>query len=411
MNIALFSEVSAAHVIGGAERVLRQQAVGLKGRGHHVEVISRARQGERQDQVVIDGILERRYHVRRTNELSFVSSTMKQTIMAFERAQRRAAIDVGIVYQSLAGLGPLLKRSGAMTNWLYMCLSLAHEEFMTRTLPGTSGEARLRWTVNAYARRWIERVVMRRCRSVVVLSDFMRQRVINVHGISNDKIHVIPGAVDQKRFHPARARHEVRRALGLPEKRIVLFTVRNLVPRMGLENLIQAIADLERSGHERPLVLVGGEGPLQVRLERLIHRHRLDNDVNLLGFVREEQLPLYYQSADLVVMPTLQLEGFGLVTVEAMACGTPVLATPVAALPEVVNRIDPLLVAEGADAASLAAAIAKIIGRFRADPEEALRLSRRSRQLVETVYNWDRHCVDLEGLIQDVAAVRARKAA
>lgn len=410
MNIALFSEVSAEQVIGGAERVLRQQAVGLRGRGHHVEVISRARPGDPHDQVVIDGILERRYHVRRTNELSFVSSTMKQTITAFERSQRRAAIDVGIVYQSLAGLGPLLKRSGAMTSWLYMCLSLAHEEFMTRTLPGTSGEVRLRWTVNAYARRWIERLVMRRCRSVVVLSDFMRNRVIDVHGITNDKIHVVPGAVDQKRFCPATARHEVRRALGLPEDRIVLFTVRNLVPRMGLENLIQAIACLE-VGDERPLVLVGGEGPLQVKLEQLIHRHRLSKDVKLLGFVHEEQLPLYYQSADLVVMPTLQLEGFGLVTVEAMACGTPVLATPVAALPEVVNRIDPRLVAEGTDAASLAKAIAKIIGRFRADPEEARRLSRKSRQLVEAVYNWDRHCADLEALIQDVATVRARKAA
>jgi len=405
LNITLFSEVSAEQVIGGAERVLRQQAVGLRGRGHHVEVISRARPGDPHDQVVIDGILERRYHVERTHELSFVSSTMKQTITAFERAQRRASIDVAIVYQSLAALGPVLKRSGS-PNWLYMCLSLAHEEFMTRTLPG---EYRMRWTVNVYARRWIERLVMRRCRSVVVLSDFMRKRVIDVHGIAADKIHVIPGAVDQKRFCPATSRHTVRRALGLSEDRVLLFTVRNLVPRMGLENLIQAIARLE--GDDRPLVLIGGEGPLQVKLEQLIHRYRLSHHVKLLGFVREDHLPLYYQSADLVVMPTLQLEGFGLVTVEAMACGTPVLATPVAALPEVVNRIDPQLVAEGTDAVSLAAAIAAIIRRFRADPDEARRVSRKSRQLVETVYNWDRHCADLEKLIQDIATVRAGKAA
>ncbi|MGH7258956.1 MAG: glycosyltransferase family 4 protein [Nitrospiraceae bacterium] len=410
MNIALFSEVSAEQVIGGAERVLRQQAVGLRGRGHHVEVISRARPGDPHDQVVIDGILECRYHVKRTHELSFVSSTMKQTITAFERAQRRATIDVAIVYQSLAALGPLLRMSGAPTTWLYMCLSLAHEEFKTRRLPETSGESRLRWAVNAYARRWIERLVMRRCGAVAVLSDFMRKRVIDVHGIADDKIHVIPGAVDQKRFCPTTSRHAVRRALGLPEDRVLLFTVRNLVSRMGLENLIQAIARLE-GDDVRPLVLVGGEGPLQVKLEQLIDRHRLSKHVKLLGFVQEDQLPLYYQSADLVVMPTLQLEGFGLVTVEAMACGTPVLATPVAALPEVVKRIDPLLVAEGTDAASLATAIARIIGRFRADPEEARRLSRKSRQLVETVYNWDRHCADLEGLIQDVAMVRARKAA
>jgi glycosyltransferase involved in cell wall biosynthesis len=410
VNISLFSEVSAEQVIGGAERVLRQEAMGLRDHGHHVEVISRARPGDLHEQVVIDGILERRYHVKRTHELSFVSSTMMQTITLFERAQRRATIDVAIVYQSLAALGPLLKSPEASTTWLYMCLSLAHEEFMTRTLPGTSCESRLRWTVNTYARRWIERLVMRRCRSVVVLSDFMRKRIIDVHGIVDDKIHVIPGAVDQKQFRPTTVRHEVRRMLGLPENKVVLFTVRNLVPRMGLENLIEAIARLA-DGDERPLLLIGGEGPLQVKLEHLMHRHRLNNHVKLLGFIREDHLPLYYQSADLVVMPTLQLEGFGLVTVEAMACGTPVLATPVAALPEVVNRIDPLLVAEGTDAASLAAAISKILNRFRTNPEEARRVSRKSRQLVETVYNWDRHCADLERLIQDIATIRPRKAA
>ncbi len=127
--------------------------------------------------------------------------------------------------------------------------------------------------------------------------------------------------------------------------------------------------------------------------------------VRLLGFVPEEQLPSYYQAADLILVPTLELEGFGLVTVEALACGTPVLGTPVGALPEVLTRVDPGLVAEGSDAASLATAIRRILRRFRDQPGEQERLSAKGRALVESEYNWDRHCEQLEAVLREARTV------
>ncbi len=93
-------------------------------------------------------------------------------------------------------------------------------------------------------------------------------------------------------------------------------------------------------------------------------------------------------------MPTAQLEGFGLVTVEALACGTPVVGTPVGAIPEVLNQIDPVLIASGADSPAFADALGRVLSRLE-EPVERERLSKKGRSLVERRYNWVQHCADL----------------
>jgi hypothetical protein len=140
--------------------------------------------------------------------------------------------------------------------------------------------------------------------------------------------------------------------------------------------------------------------------------------VQLLGFVPEGQLAKYYQASDLVVMPTLQLEGFGLVTVEALACGTPVMGTPVGAIPEVLRTVDPLLVTEGTDGVSLANTLRLVLKRFRDQPGERERFAKKGREVVERRYNWKAHTADLDRLFVTLSknrqsvphqSVRARK--
>jgi glycosyltransferase involved in cell wall biosynthesis len=396
MNILLLSEVSAERVIGGAERMLRGHVLSLGERGHRVSLISRAPVGDRRTVVWIKDAVERRYEVSRRNDRAFDLMT----------SLRRP--DVAVVYQSLAGLGPLLGRFGQAGGWVYMCLSLAHEEYLTRIPPATSWADRLRQAANAQARLWIERMVMRRCQAVIVMSEFMRRRVMAVHSIQSDKIKMLPGAADLSRFRPAEHRTDVRHELKVPPTQTILFTVRNLVPRMGLENLIKAISLLSDEERRDLLLLIGGEGPLRASLDALIRRLRLAEHVRLLGFVPEEQLSRYYQAADLVVMPTWQLEGFGLVTVEALACGTPVLGTPVGALPEVLSRVDPMLIAEGTDDRALAAAIRRVLQRFRENPDEPARLSSKGRELIVRAYNWTTHAAELERMLRDVCAAAGR---
>lgn len=409
MNIAMFSEVSVDRVIGGAERVLREQALGLSRLGHEVDVITRVPLGDDRAHVTVGAVHEQRFSVTRGHELAFVSSTLSQSVEAFDRVRRSRHVDVGVIHQSLAGLGPLLRRSRQVSHWLYMCLSLAHEEYMTRVAPGSSPGSQLRWKMNAMARRRIERLVMSRCERVVVLSQFMWDRVSSFHGVSDHKLSLIPGAVDHKAFQPAADRAAVRARLGFPTDRTVLFTVRNLVPRMGLEHFIDAIARLGQR-QDRLLVLIGGEGPLREKLQDLIDRHRLGDCVRLIGFVPEQDLAGYYQGADLVVIPTLELEGFGLVTVEAMACGAPVMATPIGALPEVVNRLDPLLLAEGTDGVSLARSLEWILDRFAGNPAWQRHLAVKGRRLVTDRYNWPQHSRELDRVLQDCMGIQAMAA-
>jgi len=397
MNVVLFSEVTSERVIGGAERVLRQHALGLAAFGHHVSVIARAPSGFAEGALSIGPVMEHRYPVIRTSEPAFVWSSVRHSLKSFDRVRQNGAVDVALIHQSLAGLGSILFRYRMASRWIYVCHSLAHEEYLTRAERAASSLERVRRTFSAHARRWIERMVMRRCHHVVVLSDFMKRQVMAAHGIADAQITVIPGAADPATFYPAQDRNGVRRELKLPENRTILLTVRNLVPRMGLENLLEAMTLL---GEERQdlLVLIGGEGPLRSRLEELLRNKGLEDSVQLLGFVPEEQLSSYYQAADLVVMPTLQLEGFGLVTVEALACGTPVMGTPVGAIPEVLSAVDPCLVTEGTDGPSLARTLRALLRGWREQPGERERVSMKGLAAVARRYNWNAHVADLDRL-------------
>jgi glycosyltransferase involved in cell wall biosynthesis len=395
MRILMIAEVTTEKVIGGAERVLRNQALGLAALGHHVELLTRAPAGNVADAISVGGIRERRFAVDRAHEASFVWSSVRRSVEAFDRLRYTEPLDAVVVHQSLAGLGPIAFRRHAASRWIYVCHSLAHEEYATRQAAAQS--TGLRRYLNGQGRRWIERTVMSRCDQVVVLSDYMRRRVMDVHGIPAERIVLIPGATDPEIFRPAADRKAARAALCLPTHRRLLFTVRNLVARMGLENVLDAMT-LSRTARETCTLVIGGEGPLRETLEAGIKKRGLAGAVRLIGFVPEAHLASYYQTADLVLMPSLALEGFGLVTVEAMACGTPVLGTPVGAIPEILGQVDPILVAQGTDGRSLATALERLLQRIDA-PGEYERLAGKGRALIEQRYNWGLHCTDLAGLL------------
>ncbi|BFU91549.1 MAG: hypothetical protein NTAFB01_27360 [Nitrospira sp.] len=404
MNILLLAEVSAERVLGGAERVLRNQALGLATLGHHVELLTRAPEHASEGVLEMGGIREWRYSVSRKHEAAFLWSSVRRSIERFDRLCATEPLDAVIIHQALAGLGPILARRQAASRWIYMCHSLAHEEYETRQDLTRSTLANLRRHANLRARRSVEHAVMSRCHHVAVLSQFMRQRVVGTHDISVDCLAVIPGAVDPHTFVPFEDRRLVKTALNLPSNRTILFTVRNLVPRMGLENLLCAIEMLNGAQHKL-MVVIGGEGPLHEQLQADIRQKGLSDVVRLIGFVPESQLGHYYQAADLVLMPSLQLEGFGLVMVEAMACGTPVLGTPVGAIPEILNQVDPILVAEGVDGRSIGRALERVLRRLQ-EPGEANRLAKKGRALIERRYNWKQHCNELVSLLDGPRQLR-----
>jgi glycosyltransferase involved in cell wall biosynthesis len=151
---------------------------------------------------------------------------------------------------------------------------------------------------------------------------------------------------------------------------------------MGLEDLVAA-ADIIRSRLPDVLVLIGGAGRLMSELHAAIHSRGLAHQVRLLGRIADEQLPLAYQAADLTVVPSVALEGFGLVVPESLAAGTPVLVTPVGGLPEAVEDLSPQLVLRQHGASGLADGILRALdGTLRLPSADECRAFARSR------YDW-----------------------
>jgi glycosyltransferase involved in cell wall biosynthesis len=231
--------------------------------------------------------------------------------------------------------------------------------------------------------------------------------MVACHRVNDECVRVIPGGVDVGRFCPVSDRRPVRAAFGLEETDFVLFTVRNLVPRMGLDTLLRAMARV-RQAIPHVQLLIGGSGPLRSELEAQVKTLNLEGCVRFLGFVPEDALPEYYRAADVFVLPTAQLEGFGLVTIEALASGTPVLGTPVGATDEILGKLDSAFITAGSDADSLADGIASLHRRLAADSAVRERLSGECRALALRDYTWARHCAQVETVLSE--ALRAAPA-
>lgn len=209
-------------------------------------------------------------------------------------------------------------------------------------------------SLSVFLKHWlVEKNVYRRCDRFIVLSKAFGTILHQDYQIPWDKIHIIPGGVDLTRFQDNLSRQEARTQLNWPQDRIILFTSRRLVHRVGVDKLLMALANVKSKIPDIWLA-IAGKGPLKTSLEQQAIELGLGDYVKFLGFLPDEQLPIAYQAADLTVMPSQSLEGFGLALAESLACGTPAVCTPVGGMPEVIQPFSPDLIADASDEISLA---------------------------------------------------------
>lgn len=178
-------------------------------------------------------------------------------------------------------------------------------------------------------------IASRRAAAVITVSEAARRDIVRLYGLTPSRVHVVHEAAAPS-FKPVTDRDElerVRRAHGLPD-RFVLY-VGTIEPRKNLPTLLEAFARRSRAGDlPHRLVCVGPYGWLSGGLQQHLERLRIAHAVQFAGYVPFDDLPAIYSLADMFVFPSVY-EGFGLPVVEAMACGTPVITGPVAALTEV----------------------------------------------------------------------------
>jgi glycosyltransferase involved in cell wall biosynthesis len=175
------------------------------------------------------------------------------------------------------------------------------------------------------------RAAVRRARRVLTISEHARRDIVRLLGVAEQRVDVSYPAVEERYTVLGAERVAAfRTSRGLPDT--FILAVGTLEPRKNISGLVAAYARLRAP--RPPLYVVGGAGWRFSPIFDTVQRLGLADDVHFVGFVPEDELPLWYNAARLFAFPSLY-EGFGLPVLEAMACGTPVIASDAASLPEV----------------------------------------------------------------------------
>jgi len=384
-------------MIGGAERVLYEESTRLANKGHTIRILTRKLPYHESDVENISGVEEHRYSFQEKLFPFFFKSIMSDCRKTFRSLEKNFPFDVINFHQPFSAVGVLSGTGSRRAPCVYTCHSLSFEEYISRSSVPSNPIKWLLLQLQVNARKSIEHTVLKRSDQIAVLSEYTRAKLQQTYGLSSSKISVIPGGVDLERFRPSTDKAEIRARISLPEDKFILLTVRNLVPRMGLENLISAF-EIVQNGRPDLLLVIGGAGPLERSLKEQARRCGVEDFVRFAGYIPDEDLPSYYQMADLFILPTTELEGFGLVTVEALASGLPVVATPVGGTREILTKLGSDYLFDNSTPQSIANGILNALNGWATNQAAYKNVSETCRKVAEQHYSWDNHVSKLEDL-------------
>lgn len=379
-HVIMVTNAVAPDKLGGLERYVRELSAGLVAAGASVTVLAKRTAAEQpDDERGADGVRIRRFDPPRKADPLFAVRYPWDIVRGVRDRIARAVRDGGTRRVLLHGHFPvpMIEPALSRTPYVYTCHAPVYRELLSERRGSYALPAPFRSAAVAGLRR-AERHVLRRAHTVVTLSAFVRSEVALLDRGTGDRVVQIPGGLDTEWFRPD---------VDAPARRVdhvapVLFTARRLVERTGVDALVEAMPSvLSRVPDAR--LNIAGSGPLGETLAQRISDLGLGSRVKLLGRISEEELRERYRQADLAITPTTALEGFGLSTAEALACGAIAVVTPVGANSEVVDGLSPALVARSAAPTDIAAAIVGVL-----DDPDLDSLRDRARDHVHPRWAW-----------------------
>jgi phosphatidyl-myo-inositol dimannoside synthase len=305
---------------------------------------------------------------------------------------------------SVAGrMRRLVERHGADTVWfgaaapLALMAPLARDAGAGRVIASTHGHE-VGWSMLPLARTALRRIGSG-TDAVTYVSRYTRQRFASAFGPRAALEHLPPG-VDTERFAPDEvARAELRARYRLGDRPVVVCLSR-LVPRKGQDMLIRALPAIRQRVRGAALVIVGG-GPYGPSLRRLAHSFGVSDHVVFTGGVPGDELPAHHAMADVFAMPCrtrgagLDVEGLGIVYLEASASGVPVVAGRSGGAPETVLDDETGLVVDGWDVGAIAATVSDLL----ADTDRSARMGAAGRRWVVDNWQWKDQAARLAELL------------
>lgn len=345
MNIAMISYHTCPLAIlggkntGGMNVYVRELTRFLGRVGVHVDVFTRS-MDEHVPQVSHDlGYFNRVVHIAAGPEVFLQKEALSEHIEDFAQGvmdfaeRKNIHYDLVHCHYWMSGMaGMVLKQT-----WQVPMLQMFHTLGLMKQRIGQTAEER-----EGEDRVAGERAVMIAADRIIAATEAERSQLQDLYGVPHQKITIIPPGVDTHHFYPIPP-DEAKGAIGIPpQDRMALFVGR-IEPLKGVDTLLRAMAEVKKTCKAficpHYLVIIGGdpEGQTETlddemrRLQGLCNELGLDDIVLFLGKRGQNTLPYYYSAAEVVVMPS-HYESFGMVALEAMACGTPVIASRVGGL-------------------------------------------------------------------------------
>jgi len=317
---------------GGMSVYIRELARELGKRRHRIDVFTRLQNGRHQPVVdLFENV--RLIHLGIPNNGQLSRLALYPYLPDFFKSMENFRSHEGIAYDLIHSHYWL---SGRLGNWAQELWDRPHLAMLH-----TLGEVKNRTGVGRpepELRIAAEKQLVKNCHRILAPTDREKDNLMRYYNVSGEKIGVVPCGVNLDLFNPHN-KLATRKQLGINPDDIILLYVGRFEPLKGIEGLLEAISHLKRYQRLR-LVLVGGDGneaPESRLLKQKATNLGIEDKVIFAGRVDQKYLPPYYGSADALVISS-HYESFGLVGLEALACGRPVVSTPVGAMETLINQ-------------------------------------------------------------------------
>lgn len=316
---------------GGMSVYIRELSRELGKLGHSIDVFTRAH-GPEHDRIVELGENARLIHLKAGKEKEIPKLAIYSHLSEFagevDHFRRRSGINYDLIHSHYWLSGWAGKELQQL--WKVPHMTMLHTMGAvknTTVVGGDEPELRIR----------CESLLVKCCQRIIAPTEREKEYLIRYYDASPETIRVTPCGVNLDLFRSIK-KETARDYLGFNGDEIILFVGR-IVPIKGIDRLLMAMTYLEKR-EKTKLVVIGGDEHCKDEVERLkalTKRLDIDDSVNFLGLVEQEELPYFYSAADLCVFPSYY-ESFGLVALESLACGTPVVATRVGGIEEVIKE-------------------------------------------------------------------------
>ena len=375
--------------MGGAWRLTYEVNKRLVKKGHTVIQIACKPDDFLPDFEIIDGI---EYYRIGANECKSFIHLIKEVHRLSEKIIKKYKIDLMHIHNPLVDFACLFNFKLWKIPRVYHFHSLWFDEEKINCLGFENYTKVPLFEFKLRAKLWTIKIIEWTCflmsKRFIFLSSYTKRRFIEFFPFKRSKLDLIPGGVDLETFKPGvtgLTQEGCRKRLGIPEDTKMLLTVRRLESRMGLQNLIDACHLVRNRKPElRFYLVIVGAGSLKDILKNQIANYGMQENIKLAGRISDSDIAYYYGAADLFVLPTLAIEGFGLATLEALASGIPVIGTPIGGTTEILSDLDPKLLFEG----SSPEAMSKLLQNFLENSEPILALKENCRKEAEKKYDW-----------------------